>query len=44
MMDQGAEAILLGGTDLNAAFDRLTPDVPILDCAHIPTQAIAQHI
>jgi aspartate racemase len=37
--DQGAEAILLGGTDLFLAFDGHEPGFPVIDCAavHIDT-------
>ncbi|MEO0449744.1 MAG: aspartate/glutamate racemase family protein [Pseudomonadota bacterium] len=38
---QGAQAILLGGTDLNVAFDTHTPPFDIIDCAGIHIDAIA---
>ncbi|MEM8838513.1 MAG: aspartate/glutamate racemase family protein [Pseudomonadota bacterium] len=44
MMARGAEAILLGGTDLNAAFDAETAPFPIVDCAGIHVDAIARQI
>ncbi len=39
--DQGAEAILLGGTDLALAFDAATSPFPIIDAAAIHAGAIA---
>ena len=44
MMERGAEAIMLGGTDLNAAFDADPPDFPLVDCARIHVDAIAMRI
>jgi len=38
---QGAQAILLGGTDLNVAFEGRTPPFEIIDCAGIHIDAIA---
>jgi aspartate/glutamate racemase len=38
----GAEAIMLGGTDLALAFDVNNPPFPILDCAGIHADAIAR--
>lgn len=40
--DQGAEAILLGGTDLALAFNEQTADFPLVDCAGIHADAIAR--
>jgi aspartate racemase len=40
--DQGAEAILLGGTDLALAFNEQTAEFPLVDCAGIHADAIAQ--
>ena len=42
--DLKAEAVLLGGTDLNAAFDDQNAGFPIVDCAAIHIEAIAQHL
>ena len=38
---QGAQAILLGGTDLNVAFENHTPPFDVIDCAGIHIDAIA---
>ena len=38
---QGAQAILLGGTDLNVAFEGHTPPFDVIDCAGIHIDAIA---
>jgi aspartate racemase len=40
--DKGAQAILLGGTDLVLAYDGRTSDVPLIDCAGIHADAIAR--
>lgn len=40
--DQGAQAILLGGTDLALAFNEQTAEFPLVDCAGIHADAIAQ--
>jgi aspartate racemase len=40
--DHGAEAILLGGTDLALAFNEQTAEFPLVDCAGIHADAIAQ--
>ena len=40
--NQGAEAIMLGGTDLALAFDEQSTDFPLVDCAGIHTDAIAR--
>jgi len=40
--DQGAEAIMLGGTDLALAFNEQTAGFPLVDCAGIHADAIAQ--
>ena len=42
--DQGAQAILLGGTDLNVAFERHKPPFEIIDCASIHIDAIAANL
>jgi aspartate racemase len=39
--DHGAEAIVLGGTDLFVAFDRKHYDYEIIDCAIVHAEAIA---
>ena len=44
MVERGAEAVLLGGTDLNAAFDDDAPDFPIVDCARIHIHEVATRI
>lgn len=41
LQDEGAEAIMLGGTDLVLAFDERTSTVPLIDCAGIHADAIA---
>jgi len=40
--NQGAEAIMLGGTDLALAFNEQTAGFPIVDCAAIHADAIAR--
>jgi aspartate racemase len=40
--DQGAEAIMLGGTDLALAFNEQTAEFPLVDCAGIHADAIAK--
>jgi len=42
LSDQNAEAILLGGTDLALAFSEETAEFPLVDCAGIHADAIAQ--
>ena len=42
LKDQGAEAIMLGGTDLALAFNEQTAGFPLVDCAGIHADAIAQ--
>jgi Aspartate racemase len=39
--EQGAEAIMLGGTDLALAFNEETAEFPLVDCAGIHADAIA---
>ena len=39
--DQGAEAIMLGGTDLALAYNEQTAEFPLVDCAGIHADAIA---
>ena len=43
METDGAEAILLGGTDLALAFDSATCTFPLVHCAAIHVDAIAAH-
>ncbi len=40
--DHGAEAILLGGTDLALAISEETAEFPLIDCASIHADAIAR--
>jgi aspartate racemase len=40
MMDQGADAILLGGTDLGLAFDDHDPGFPVIDAAQVHVNAL----
>jgi aspartate racemase len=40
--DQGAQAIMLGGTDLALAFNEQTAEFPLVDCAGIHADAIAR--
>jgi aspartate racemase len=42
LQDQGAEAILLGGTDLTVAFNEQTAEFPLVDCAGIHADAIGR--
>ena len=42
LVDQGVEAIMLGGTDLALAFNEQTAEFPLVDCAGIHADAIAQ--
>jgi aspartate racemase len=45
LMEQrkGAEAIMLGGTDLALVFDERTSPFPLVDCAAIHADAIVEH-
>lgn len=43
MDDEGAEAILLGGTDLALVFDTVTSVFPLIDCAAIHAGAIMRY-
>ena len=43
MEEQGAEAIMLGGTDLALVFDEHSTPYPLIDCAAIHADAIASH-
>jgi aspartate racemase len=42
LRDHGAEAIMLGGTDLALAFNEQTAEFPLVDCAGIHADAIAR--
>jgi aspartate racemase len=42
LVEQGAEAIMLGGTDLALAFDETTARFPIVDCAGIHVASITK--
>jgi aspartate racemase len=42
LLDQGAEAIMLGGTDLALAYNEHTAQFPLVDCAAIHADAIAR--
>ena len=42
MREQGADAIMLGGTDLFLAFEGQNPGFPLVDCAAIHIGAIYQ--
>ncbi|MEM7296210.1 MAG: aspartate/glutamate racemase family protein [Pseudomonadota bacterium] len=44
LIERGAEAVLLGGTDLNAAFSNSAPGFPVIDCARIHLDEIAKAI
>jgi aspartate racemase len=42
LMAMGAEAIMLGGTDLALAFDAAHAPFPLVDCAAIHVAAVAR--
>jgi aspartate racemase len=42
LLDDGAEAIMLGGTDLVLVYDERTSDIPVIDCAGIHVDAIVR--
>src|SRR5262249_18381451 len=42
LKDKGAQAILLGGTDLVLVYDERTSDFPLIDCASIHADSIAR--
>ncbi len=42
LLDNGAEAIMLGGTDLVLVYDERTSDIPVIDCAGIHVDAIVR--
>ncbi|WP_420334982.1 aspartate/glutamate racemase family protein [Roseibium sp.] len=44
LVDRGAEAVLLGGTDLNAVFTADETAFPVIDCAGIHAEDIARFI
>ena len=39
--DQGADVVLLGGTDLNLVYDGATLEFPVIDSAMVHVEAIA---
>ncbi|WP_147124479.1 aspartate/glutamate racemase family protein [Shimia ponticola] len=41
MMDQGAQAVILAGTDLNLAFSDIVPDYPIIDALNVHVAILA---
>lgn len=42
LLSDGAQAIMLGGTDLALVYDQQTSDFPLVDCASIHVDAIAR--
>lgn len=42
LTEQGAQAIMLGGTDLALVYDQQTSEFPIVDCASIHVEAIVR--
>ncbi|WP_306145547.1 aspartate/glutamate racemase family protein [Roseibium sp. MMSF_3412] len=44
LVERGAEAVLLGGTDLNAVFTAKETAFPVIDCAGIHAEDIARFI
>jgi aspartate racemase len=42
LLNDGAQAIMLGGTDLALAYDQRTCDFPLVDCASIHVDAIVR--
>jgi aspartate/glutamate racemase len=40
----GAEAVLLAGTDLSTVFDETNIDFPAIDCAGVHIKAIAERM
>jgi aspartate racemase len=42
LLDNGAQAIMLGGTDLALVYDEATSKVPVIDCVSIHVDAIVQ--
>ena len=42
LLDNGAEAIMLGGTDLVLVYDERNSDMPVIDCAGIHVDAIVR--
>ncbi len=40
--DQGAEAVVLAGTDLGLVFDDATPDYPVIDALDVHVEVLAQ--
>jgi aspartate racemase len=42
LLDEGAQAIMLGGTDLALVYDQQTCEFPLIDCASIHVDAIVR--
>jgi aspartate racemase len=42
LREKGADAIMLGGTDLALAFNEQNADFPLVDCAAIHVDAIVR--
>jgi aspartate racemase len=42
LLDDGAQAIMLGGTDLALVYDQQTSEFPVIDCASIHVDAIVR--
>ena len=42
LCDRGAEAVILGGTDLNVIFDGSDAHAPVIDSAEVHVQAIVR--
>ena len=42
LRDHGAQAIMLGGTDLTLVYDEATSEIPVIDCVSIHVDAIVQ--
>lgn len=40
--DSGAQAIMLGGTDLALVYDEATSKIPVIDCVSIHVDAIVR--
>lgn len=43
LLNEGAQAIMLGGTDLALVYDQQTSNFPLIDCAGIHVDAIVRH-
>ena len=44
LMERGAEAVLLGGTDLDAAFSGVDCGFPVVNCAGVHIEEIARYL